>query len=59
MAEIATPLHVIRYGETFHNKSDDDALVIFEYHTLKDILRHLLTETNAEELIYFIKELSE
>lgn len=58
MAEVMTPLIEVAEGRTFRNTTGDTVFVVAENHTLRDILRHLLAETDWEELIYLIKDIS-
>jgi hypothetical protein len=58
MSEVITPLIELPAGESFQNDTDDIAYIITEEHTLRDILRLLLTQTDAEEIEYLLLEMT-
>ena len=54
MSEVLTPLLELPSGGSFTNDTDDVAYIITEDHTISDILRYLLTQTDAEEIEYLL-----
>lgn len=58
MSEIITPLFECAPGEIFRNDTDDTAYIIVEGHTINDVLRYLLTQTDVEEIEYLLLEMT-
>lgn len=49
MAEIKTPLKRLNAGENY-TAGDDGAFIIEDHHTLSDIIRHLVSESDLAEI---------
>ena len=58
MSEVTLPLLELPSGGSFTNDTDDAAYIITEDHTISDILRYLLTQTDAEEIEYLTQLLT-
>lgn len=59
MSEIVTPLLELPEGQSFSNDTGAPVYIITDDHSLNDILRYLLTQTDAEELVDLIRLLAD